>query len=155
MLTTLPGQQFTQQPLFAETWFIIKTTSMLLFADLVDHKIHLSAFMWETELATAGCPNNGRKCWSRGHSSWGKHYSNRATQVTRIKPQSWHHTFLSAALELKNTHRQTQTGWKSSYKTSLNLRREIFPWGESGITQVFFLFFFLKKQNLGLAFHWR
>ena len=62
MLTTLPGQQFTQQPLFAETWFIIKTTSMLLFADLVDHKIHLSAFMWETELATAGCPNNGRKC---------------------------------------------------------------------------------------------
>lgn len=59
-----------------------KTTSMLLFADLVNHKVHLSAFMWETELAFAGCPNNGWKCWSRGHSPWGKHYGYHAAQVT-------------------------------------------------------------------------
>lgn len=81
MLTTLRGQQFTAAFV---CWDLVhhKTTSMLLFADLVNHKVYLSAFMWETELAFAGCPNNGWKCWSRGHSPWGKHYGYRAAQVT-------------------------------------------------------------------------
>lgn len=81
MLTTLQGQQFTagfvyRGPVHHET------TSTLLFADLVDHEIHLWAFMFETERATAGCPNNGPKCWSRSHSSLGKHYSNHAAAMT-------------------------------------------------------------------------
>lgn len=85
MLTVLPGQQFTAAFVCSDLLHH-KTTSMLLFADVVNHKIHLSAFMWETELATTGCPNNRQKCWSRVHSSWGKHYSNHcAAQVTELE----------------------------------------------------------------------
>lgn len=72
------------QLLLTEIPSITKTISLLLFADMVDHKIHSSSiFLWDPERVTAGCPNNSWwKCWSGPYSSWGKHYSDRGAQVT-------------------------------------------------------------------------
>lgn len=87
----------SQQPLFPETWFIIKTTSMLLFADLVNHKSTSAPLCGKLTypLLTAQTTGKSAEAGFIHHE-----VSTPVTTLLRwldhsIKPWPWQHTFIS------------------------------------------------------------
>lgn len=131
----------SRRPLFTETWFIIKTTSTLLFADLVDHKIHLSGFMQEPNEQLLAVQTTGESAEA------GVIRHEVSTKVTTLlrwldrwkKLRSWQHTFFcSSKILISNIQQAVKVP-----KNPLNLGSERF----SAEVHAGVLLFFLLKAG--------